>query len=429
MLSANRLVSGLLLVWLLAQPCLGGPYSQVWLDPANIYDAPVPGFVGPDGEGNARLLVSESNYQNPNNYVNPLFLDWVANIPLYAPSTGVALTWQMTAKLLGPVTGDHFDVVSLGDLDAGQESAQVSPGLVVLGFSRRISNLDGADFVVFENGFTSINGKVFADLGYVEVSSNGQNYVRFPSRSLTPNLVGDYGTIDATNVFNLVGKHANANGVSWGTPFDLADLTNDPLVLDGTIDLQHISHVRIVDIPGNGFYKDQTGASIYDAWLTSGSAGLDLEAVGIISSKLTFAEWATQKNLVGNDALETADPDRDGLPNLLEYAFARMPDRNDTQQPTSRATYDAGRTTIHFFRDERAVDLTYNVQVSSDLQNWTTLARSQNGQPFVSMAGYSPTIAEQSASPISSVGVVRAVSVTDVATTATARFMRVKVTH
>ncbi len=54
-------------------------------------------------------------------------------------------------------------------------------------------------------------------------------------------------------------------------------------VRNGLVDLNDIKYVRIVDIPGCGYFRDSEGRPIYDAWITWGSGGLDLEAVGVIN--------------------------------------------------------------------------------------------------------------------------------------------------
>src|SRR5690606_15934963 len=140
------------------------------------------------------------------------------------------------------------------------------------------------------------------------------------SVSNTPKRVGAYGSLAAENVFNLVGKHCNAYGESWGTPFDLSYLQQDPLVLDETVDLNAISYVRVVDIPGNGSFLDSLGQPIYDAWVTWGSGGADIEAFGAISQELNYDKWVGEREL----AIE-GDDDGDGVPNLLEYAFYLNP--------------------------------------------------------------------------------------------------------
>lgn len=402
-----------------------GPYSNGLDDPANTYDAPVPGFVGPDGIGVSPDISTV-------NSVNPLFFGWVQQVTSYTPAPGVATGWQDASLALGPVTGDNWDIVSLGDLNAAGITGGASAGTITLDFVTPVRNLSGADFVVFENGFASeggagVAGQITAELAYVEVSSNGTDFARFPSRSLTPASVGPYGTIDPTNVFNLAGKHGNGYGKSWGTPFDLSQLAGDAHVMGGQVDLQAIRYVRIVDIPGNGFFKDAQGSPIYDAWLTTGSGGFDLEAVGAISQNATFSIWALRNSLPSNS--ENQDTDGDGLVDLLEYAFAHVPTISDTPTPPTSLSVAAGRLQITFQRDERAVDLTYEVQTSDNLSTWTTIAKSQGGGPVVGANGLTPDVTETSAGPITSVGVIRKVVVRDVAdlTAKPRRFLRIRI--
>jgi len=402
-----------------------GPYSDGLNDPGNIHDAPVPGFIGPDGTG-------VSPEASANNFVNPLFFGWAEQFSEYAPSPGVDTGWDDPSYALGPVTGDNWDIVSLGDLSAIAIGNGTSTGRITLDFVTPVRNLSGADFVVFENGFASeggdgVAGQIVGELAYVEVSSDGTDFARFPSRTLTPAAVGPYGTIDPTNVFNLAGKHGNGYGLSWGTPFDLSQLANDPRVLGGQVDLGAIRYVRIVDIPGSGNFTDSLGAPIYDAWLTFGSGGFDLEAVGAISQNTTFSFWASRSNLPADS--ENQDTDADGLVDLLEYAFAREPTILDNTSPPTGLSIAAGRLQITFRRDERAVDLTYEVQTSDNLSSWTTIATSRSGGPVVGTNGFAPEVSETSADPIASVGVIRAVEVRDVVDLSTKprRFLRVLV--
>jgi hypothetical protein len=65
-------------------------------------------------------------------------------------------------------------------------------------------------------------------------------------------------------------------------------------VLDGTVDLNDIRYVRQVDIPGGGpndangnitgLFTDSCGNVIFDSWVTWGSGGADLDAVGVLNS-------------------------------------------------------------------------------------------------------------------------------------------------
>lgn len=407
----------------LAGTLLAGPYSAGLNDPGSATDAPIPGFVGPDGEGMARLD-DGFGIINERNYVNPIFFDWAGTVTSYAPAPGVSPFWSVPAQTLLAVTGDHFDVASLGDLSGAQITAGTPPGKITLHFANPIRNLSGADFTVFENAFFqgSSASSLFADLAYVEVSADGVNFVRFPARSLTPAFVGQYGTIDPTNVRNLAGKHVNAFGDSWGTPFDLAE-----------VGLASISYVRLVDIPGTGAFLDSLNQPIYDASVTVGSGGADIEAVGAISRLVTFDQWQDVRGLTGGNRSPTADPDGDNVPNVLEYAFSRLPTAPDAPASPVQVETNADRLEIIFTRDERATDLTYEVQARDSLTagQWTTIATSAAGQPFAGTGGFTPTITETSASHIASIGVIRKVRVADVQTMTghITRFLRVKVTQ
>ncbi len=255
---------------------LAGPYSTgLGNTTSGAPDAAIPGFVGPLGEG--RLGAGQS--------VNPIFKEWASAVANYSPAPGVDANWSDSARALGPVTGDQFHIVSLGDLSATQLNNGVPPGSITLTFPTGIRNGSGHDFAVFENSFGS-QTSVFIELAYVEVSTDGTNFARFPSVSLNTTSPGAFGNMNPTNLYNLAGKHVNnqgGGGNSWGTPFDLSDLLNHTLVLGGQVNLNNIQYVRMVDIPGNGTYTDSLGNPIIDAWQTTGSGGLDLEAVGVIN--------------------------------------------------------------------------------------------------------------------------------------------------
>ncbi|MDB6137065.1 MAG: hypothetical protein JWO94_137, partial [Verrucomicrobiaceae bacterium] len=80
---------------------------------------------------------------------------------------------------------------------------------------------------------------------------------------------------------------------------------------------------------------------------------------------------------------DAADLDGDGLKNLAEYAFAFSPvAANSPGAGLEVSTAPSGFNTLFtmaFRRDPRAVDLTYNLQTSSDLVHWTTLVQSIAG--------------------------------------------------
>ena len=262
---------------LVGENAFAGHYSGTMYDPEKI-DSAIPGWIGPDGLGK----------MGGSNSVNPIFVGWVTGILDYSPSETVNSPYDDPSRALGPVPGYGNDIVSLGDLSQDRINTGDSPGEITLSFDYAIRNGSGADFAVFENAFISTQASppanVFAELGYVGISTDATNFAYFTSDSLTAGPVGSYGCIDSTDVYNLAGKHVNNYGDSWGTPFDLDTLSDNALVLAGLVNLNEINYVRIVDIPGSGDFLDATGDPIYDAWKTWGSGGVDLDAIGVVNA-------------------------------------------------------------------------------------------------------------------------------------------------
>jgi hypothetical protein len=165
---------------------------------------------------------------------------------------------------LGPADG--LQVISLGD-----------GGTATLTFIEPIQNLPGYDFAVFENGFMDF----FLELAFVEVSSDGENFVRFPASSLTPFLeqIGPFDYLEPIQLNNLAGKYPRL----YGTPFDLEELKDS-----ANLNVNTITHVRIVDVVGSIIPEfatyDQEGRIVNDPWPTPfPSSGFDLDAVGVLS--------------------------------------------------------------------------------------------------------------------------------------------------
>ena len=69
---------------------------------------------------------------------------------------------------------------------------------------------------------------------------------------------------------------------------------------------------------------------------------------------------------------DLADPDRDGRPNLVEYALGTQPRRGDASGLT--ATSSADSLTFSYNRDTRKTDITYEPEASSDLADWGKVA-------------------------------------------------------
>lgn len=237
---------------------------------------------------------------------NPAILCWASGVTAYQPGPNVDARWQTTTNATGPAdVGDGFlgslNVVSLGD-----------NGQITLSFPVPITDGPGPDFAVFENAFD----EQFLELAHVEVSSDGTNFTRFASHSIETNWIDAYGatnTSDPTAYGNLAGK--NTQGI--GTPFDLRALADMP-----GLDPRRVTHVRIVDILGDGTNLDSYGNAIYDPTPTWGSGGFDLDAVGVLNPLI---EISTDTNAPA--------PALPGYTTVKEYTATLNPPLWTTQVP------------------------------------------------------------------------------------------------
>jgi hypothetical protein len=230
----------------------------VWVGGAYGQYAPQAGLAGSTAisAGSSQFVAWATNCAVQRGYMN------IAN-----PSLGYASLGDSSLAIGAP---DH-NIVSLGD-----------SGVAVLTFLKPLYDGPGADFAVFENGFlnTANDSQAFLELAFVEVSSDGARYVRFPAASLIQynTQIGNGDYIDASNLDNLAGKYV----AMYGTPFDLGQLVDSP-----GLDVNHVTHVRLIDVVGSitGHASlDAAGRVINDPYPTPfPSCGFDLDAVGVIN--------------------------------------------------------------------------------------------------------------------------------------------------
>ncbi len=92
--------------------------------------------------------------------------------------------------------------------------------------------------------------------------------------------------------------------------------------------------------------------------------------------------WLQQYFFIGQHVDDLANLDGDNDVNLIEYAYGRSPLASDSSTPglTVTSPTQANSTfTVTFRRDPRATDLTYRLQTSDNLTNWTTIVESIGG--------------------------------------------------
>jgi hypothetical protein len=174
-------------------------------------------------------------------------------------------------------------------------------GTATLTFATPIAHtlgLDGnhADFAVFTNGF-AVDGDdnmEWVKPAFVEVSSDGVHFFRFPSVSLTQTGTqvaysdDNMGAVDATDLYNLAGK----DPVGYGTPFNLGELAG----VSSLLDIYSVKYVRLVDCVGdiNPAYAtyDSQGHIVNSPWPGNslvGSEGFCLAGVGVLHDYTSVA--------------------------------------------------------------------------------------------------------------------------------------------
>lgn len=173
---------------------------------------------------------------------------------------------------------------------------------------------------------------------------------------------------------------------------------------NGTITLSHPSvetlyggldtpHGLVLDVPAGKLYWADTGSnagagfgerSVCRGDLDGGSpaevlaTGSEPWDVDLDRRCSTYAEWRARffrRDAAAAQTAPTADPDSDGTPNVLEYAFGTPPLQAEAGH-RSRGLLVAGPVpgsgypALVFRRSRIATDLNLRVQTSSDLLNW-----------------------------------------------------------
>jgi hypothetical protein len=134
------------------------------------------------------------------------------------------------------------------------------------------------------------------------------------------------------------------------------------------------------------------GGSSYHAWLADHFNAAQLADPGISG--------------------DAADPDHDGLPNLIDYLGGGSPLGFEAGLGISR---QAGATTLQIDRDTRARGYRLIVEATDDFIEWEILAESVNGS-----APTGPGFSSETA------GIVRTMTLTDTAPAATRRYFRAR---
>ena len=145
---------------------------------------------------------------------------------------------------------------------------------------------------------------------------------------------------------------------------------------------------------------------IYDL----GAASAPEAPPGSSSTPTCFTAWAAERGLTGAEATRSADGDRDGIPNLLEYAFGKNP-----KVPEANAT-DGGTVVIDGQKylsltftlptgDDAPDDLDYTLERATTLapSNWSSASTNFVTHSITPGPGELNTVTVRSTRPIASI--------------------------
>jgi len=318
---------------------------------------------------------------------DPRIEGWASGFLDYLPGPEVAASWQNPSEALGPASETAHGVVVLGR--GGQITLTLTPPVV---------NGDGFDMAVFENSFSD----TFLELAHVEVSSNGVDFVRFPGYSATAGTVGGFGVVQPHFITGFAGKYR----AGYGTPFDLQELRDafalvrdrgPDYVWEGPeelefsqayadhlrsqvpkVDLDRITHVRLIDIVGDGAALDALGNPVWDPFPSHITAGFDLDAVAILNAidpvggrqSITFAPIPHQR--LADGTLSLAASATSGLPVTFRVVEGPASVSGDKLTFTGRGqvVVEAGQPGDDSW--EPAVPVTRSFVVADDVQSLST---------------------------------------------------------
>lgn len=242
------------------------------------------------------------------------------------------------------------------------------------------------DYLICKDNGTEING---AGLGRISGNNNFTN-VTYTVGSGSHTITWTY----QKNGSVSVGADAGwVDGVAFGpalpvitSPSSLAGPVGYPLNYDIVATNSPTSYDQTGALPPGMLFSPTihliTGfPNQAGVWTVSVSA---TNGAGTASQNVTLyiqgsrVGWNLANNLTGANALALADPDGDGLVNLMEMALARDPNLRDNGFQPVDLDPMTNRLRARFRFNRRLADVTYYVETSPDLVTWTPIFTGSN---------------------------------------------------
>jgi len=132
-------------------------------------------------------------------------------------------------------------------------------------------------------------------------------------------------------------------------------------------------HEAITGQSGFGAFMESVRNRPLQTWdqrfTASGINDFVREGFGIGATPLqTFASWAAENSLTGDDAQTTANPDGDAYINLFEYVLGLSP---TTADESVSLGVESGDVVLEYSENTQVSDYLFGVQLSEDLDSWS----------------------------------------------------------
>lgn len=310
------------------------------------------------------------------NQIEDVYLRYDANSIVAQSSNYGGLNFMMVGQLNADIKANLLMRFSGLSALEGQTVTNVALRL----YSNDFSGQQTADVTVNVYEVAAVNSSWQEGDGNGDFSTDGWSSWRFVNRDSVGGNVqwagGETGcgTSGTDYVTNLVGSAVVSDGVAEYVEFSL-----DTDVVQNWIDNPSQNYGLLLIAEGAS-----AGQIVFFNSSESTSGNVPKLIVDTVLVATTYDNWAIVNGLSGSDALNTADPDADGMDNLLEYALGGNPNTDDavTVQPSLSVIASAGTNQIEYVYNRR-VDaasrgLDYGVLLNTDLVlgTWTNIGTS-----------------------------------------------------
>lgn len=228
----------------------------------------------------------------------------------------------------------------------------------------------------------------FHDMGLVASDTGIRKKAWYSFRLLNQKLEG-FASASLVSTGTVTDDNVNGGAGAWVVRFDFADGSrrwvawspdNQPYTLSGLsgYGALNLTTVVPVSLSSDGLTATWGNSSVV---LSSSSSTLQLADAPVLIEPVVRYTWWRQVHFTSaenDDASvsgDTADPDADGLPNLVEYALGSDPRASSPAAcpvaAVSTVPEDGlGHLSLTLQLDPAATDVTLRPEVSSDLQTW-----------------------------------------------------------